>query len=831
MLKLMVDLTTDTGSMKYGATGFLYGMSNEGIPTDTMLAALKPQVLAQKAPDGIQHPGGDALKVAPQFLRNGGKEIQIYMQDFYASWPYPYNIADYLAIAADIACKVAVDPNRSKFVYVPLNEPDSNGYNKDDKLQTIFDDWLSLYRVIRENDPKARIAGPAFGAYDSACYGRFLTFCRDNGCLPNEIVWHELDDNFYTNWYGNIADYRNLETERGIPPIPVVINEYVKNQENLSVPGVLVQWISRFETSKVDACLAYWCKAGCLNDLVAWSDNMATSGWWLYKWYGEMTGHTVAVTPPDANARGLSGLACLDFEKKQIRLILGGSDGSIDVKLTGFSSISCYRNSVHVIVWGLDNSNKDVSEGPYLKQVGDYNISGGQITVTLDNLVAGSAYQMIVTPNTGCSSTVVGRYEAEYANLSGNAKVSYGENAGYSGTGYIEGYYGNSYACTNFVISNKDDGYYKIRLRYSAGPIDGAPDDRLITMLVNGLMLKDVSCSGTADWNTWENADTIVFLQAGINRIGFSTCAVDNGSTIIIDYIDVIQVNGFVASYEAEAPGNTLGGKTSRASDIAASGGQYVKDIGAGMANFLQFNNIYVFKAGTYKMLIRYANNEMGSGAGGYDNKYVVMDRYADISINAGASRGYYFGNTGGCSEFRTKVINVNLNSGNNTIRFTNNRGYVNLAVISTIPPEGEWSQLIVNNENSYRYFRYIGPDGGYSNIAEMEFYNVKGQKLTGTPFGTTPACSMGSEYYKASDGDINTAFEYAGEKCGYTGIDLGEGNAQCVAYIRYYPKKANANRMVGGRFQGSNDNFYESCWAPDIDKISIAECELINHL
>lgn len=58
------------------------------------------------------------------------------MQDFYASWPYPYNIEDYLSVAADIARKVISDPNRDKFVYVPLNEPDSNGYNKDEKLQT-----------------------------------------------------------------------------------------------------------------------------------------------------------------------------------------------------------------------------------------------------------------------------------------------------------------------------------------------------------------------------------------------------------------------------------------------------------------------------------------------------------------------------------------------------------------------------------------------------------------------------------------------------------------------------------------------------------------------
>ena len=96
--QLTVDLGANTGALRYGATGFLYGLGDEGIPSDTMLAALKPQVTAQKAPDGLQHPNGDALKIAPEFKRDGGRDIQIYMQDVYQQWPYENNgIADYLA--------------------------------------------------------------------------------------------------------------------------------------------------------------------------------------------------------------------------------------------------------------------------------------------------------------------------------------------------------------------------------------------------------------------------------------------------------------------------------------------------------------------------------------------------------------------------------------------------------------------------------------------------------------------------------------------------------------------------------------------------------------
>lgn len=75
--ELRVNLASSDGNLRYGATGFLYGMSHDGIPTDAMIASSEPHVTVQKAPDGLQHPGGDALEVSDAFIRNGGKQIQI----------------------------------------------------------------------------------------------------------------------------------------------------------------------------------------------------------------------------------------------------------------------------------------------------------------------------------------------------------------------------------------------------------------------------------------------------------------------------------------------------------------------------------------------------------------------------------------------------------------------------------------------------------------------------------------------------------------------------------------------------------------------------------
>ena len=51
------------------------------------------------------------------------------------------------------------------------------------------------------------------------------------------------------------------------PTREICINEYCRIKGDLGIPGQLIQRITRFENSKVDACLD-WTDAGSLNNLV-----------------------------------------------------------------------------------------------------------------------------------------------------------------------------------------------------------------------------------------------------------------------------------------------------------------------------------------------------------------------------------------------------------------------------------------------------------------------------------------------------------------------------------------------------------------------------------
>ncbi|UJF31472.1 RICIN domain-containing protein [Paenibacillus hexagrammi] len=385
------------------------------------------------------------------------------------------------------------------------------------------------------------------------------------------------------------------------------------------------------------------------------------------------------------------------------------------------SSASYFGSKVHATVWGVDNTGLNPSSGPYFVQEGDYNVTNGQITVPISNMKALSAYHMIITPATSLSSTnTTTRYEAEYADLSGSAHITYGSNTGYSGTYFVEGYGGTNNAETNFVVTAPNNGYYNVTLRYSAGPIGSAPSNRSTRVMVNGAQLVDAALTGTSDWNTWNSKTMTMFLTAGINRINFNAYTSDDSDAINIDCIDVTPSSaGQVNSYEAEATGNTLGGTAVVTSDTAASGGKYVGFIGAGASNTLQFNNVTVPTSGQYRMVVTYANGELGSGASNYNSN--IVDRYADISVNNGSPRKVYFRNTLGWSNYRTTVVNVSLNAGSNTIKFSNSSsGYapnidtiqIAAPVTSQFDPNANYKLINKNSGKLLDVYQASGADG-----------------------------------------------------------------------------------------------------------------------
>jgi hypothetical protein len=408
--QITVNLAEDGGPVFHGASGALYGLSENGVPGADLLGPLHVRAIAAKPPGGLQHPTGDADKIAPEFFGAGGQSILVYMQDIYSAWPYQnLGLADYLPKVQTIVKDLMATPYAKGFAFVPFNEPDWIWYGLNASSQTQYvanrdrflADWTTVYHAIKSIDPGALIVGPNEAYYDSRFMPDFLAYAKAHDVLPQIISWHELSPSSLRTYRSSYAGFRALEKGDGIGPLPINIDEYA-NRYNLSVPGEMVQWLSMFEDTKVYAAMPFWDIADNYSDTAVQND-MPNGQWWLLYWYGQLTGHTVNVTVPQpSTVDTLQGLAALDTGRRQARIIVGDPGGGDDsVRITGISP-AIFGGRVHVSVQSIGWSGYDgAAYTPLDISESDYPVSaqsGGSVTVPLGAADPMSAYQIIVSP-------------------------------------------------------------------------------------------------------------------------------------------------------------------------------------------------------------------------------------------------------------------------------------------------------------------------------------------------------------------------------------------------------------------------------------------------
>jgi M6 family metalloprotease-like protein len=150
---------------------------------------------------------------------------------------------------------------------------------------------------------------------------------------------------------------------------------------------------------------------------------------------------------------------------------------------------------------------------------------------------------------------------------------------------------------------------------------------------------------------------------------------------------------------------------------------------------------------------------------------------------------------------------------GSNSPTFSS--GVVNLATITMDPGNG-WNCLPVSNQGTFLYLRYIGPDGSYGMVAEIEFYGEQGPActLSGTPIAGTILGTAGSwnnttnTRDKVFDGNVTTFFD---APVSQAWIGVSPTVPHRLTGVRYYPRADNNHRMTGGKFQGSNTADFSS--------------------
>jgi hypothetical protein len=713
--QLEVDLSVDEGEMLNGGAGFLYGMSEPNVPDINTIIPLKPYATVQKAPDGLQHPNGDALKVSDYFLEAGGEQIQIYVQDIYENWPYEFTgIPDYLNKVETIVKKVVEHPNKDTFVYVPFNEPDHIWYGgmSSQAQERFFSDWKTVVEKIKSLHPNARIAGPNFASYNSNVYRNFFKFAKENNVLPDIVTWHELGDNFFSGWNSRYDDYRSIEKELGFGPLEININEYARPRDP-SNQGILLQFLAKFERSKVYGALPYWHMADNLNDLVV-ENNKVNGAWWLYKWTAEMKGQqTVQVTPPNANAMGLEGIATIDKSKKQAQVVFGGVNGSADLVLKGMNDNKEFGDTVHVTVWESAWTGFDGAAGnPVVVHEKDYPVVEGKVVVPISDMHNMSAYKAIMTPATAKTTYPKQAwkkiYEAENAELSGKATVYDLENS----SAYIEwptsggkqvGGIDDENSKVKFNVSVPEDGKYSMDVFYGNGPLGPEPAiaDRRKTakhsLKVDNGEATEIVYPANIGFKFIGVKTVLLDLKAGEHTLTFSGMPVMQDGQLtrvaLLDRIDLTRVGSYqgevvpkIDRYEAEYA--DIYGETA----VSSNHNNYS---GTGYINFSDDDKsgvmfvVNVEKNGYYETKLRYSTNKANSKV----ELYVDRTKVKDLKLDR----------TGSEDQWKTHSEIRYLKAGINLIELKNGKDNLNVDYleIKTAPKKTDEMIQIIEAEDT----------------------------------------------------------------------------------------------------------------------------------
>ncbi|WP_062357465.1 CBM35 domain-containing protein [Herbidospora yilanensis] len=679
--RLLVDLGERTGAFRGAASGSLYGLSDEGVPSDNTLEPLRLTTVNQKPPAGAQHPNGDALSVAPSFFRNGGQYIQINVQDMFAQWTYenaggvtPCNqvcFDVYMQKLAWVVDQVSNSPYADRIVYVPFNEPDGiwygtstgNAAQYQTRINALLAHWKAAVQYIRAHHPGARVMGTNDAVFRARNYGDFLTYARDNDVLPDFTSWHQLDSTGLNPLNGNYfrtnyQTYRNLEQARGIPPIPININEYGGNRD-LTVPGQLIQYVAMLEEAKVDAGgKAYWTAAGLLGGDVV-ETNKPGGGWWFYKMYADMAGSdTVKVTPPAATTIDkLEAIAAIDDERRQARIIAGGGTATdFDVVVDNIDE-DLFGGQVNVTLsattWSGQNSD---APPPVVLLDTDLTPEDGSLTIPVRglgftgdggaNVDLMAAYEIVLSPGGQGSRQSVEQpwrasYEAELATVTAGTVQTFGTPANWnaaatSGTRHV----GNLTQATSAVTFNVEApaaGAYKLGILY--GNQTGQASQQVLT--VNGAQARLVDYQATLNFQWRTRKDVVIQLQEGANQITLAKSHPELGTAVgqaTLDRIDLEPARTAPVTRDYEAERSQTKGEVAYAYDQPQQSGAGHLTLGdGGEAMF----TVYAEEDGYYDLDFRHH----GTGEPGAVTATVELDRrpVAGAVLRAGSGDGAFW--------------------------------------------------------------------------------------------------------------------------------------------------------------------------------------------
>lgn len=519
---LTVDASKQLAEVSTRATGHLYGLAEEGVPSEAMTDSLDISSVSQKVTEGLQHPTGDISHVAPQL--NECDYTVVYLQDAYSTWYYHHKeimemrkngtydwrtflTENYFPIVREKVELLKDVDYKDKLVYCIYNECDNaiwfgnyvdgNVHYDEIGRQNFYEAWEMTYDYVKSLDPDAVIGGPGFCDYETTKMEGFMTYCAENDCVPEIMIYHELAWWSIYDWQMHIDDYRRIEDDLGLEKdLPIVITEYGEMQD-CGNPGKMVHYITQIEYSDSWGQMAYWRLANNLNDTAA-DDNSPNSNWWLYRKYAEMEGRLLETKVSSVKDSDLhdgdwrltyKGIASINDSKDTVKVIAAGSENKRAVRVTGLDKTNIGdRVNVRVECVYYKGLTGIVSSPIVLKQ---YNTKAfaGSVNINIPGTDSDSVYFITVSPADESkeiirNTNIPVRYEFEEGTLLGDA---YTYDSAYATTGETSGMVGGMEKDGDGVrirFFTEKSGLYDFELIYGNSNDGSKSDDRDYTKAI-----------------------------------------------------------------------------------------------------------------------------------------------------------------------------------------------------------------------------------------------------------------------------------------------------------------------------------------------------------
>ncbi len=574
---LEVDAAECIGEVSSRASGFLYGIAQNGVPDAAMVESIDISSVSQKVIDGLQHPIGDVDQAA-EMLGNCDY-ITVYLQDTFDTWYYcweeienlrkdgTYDCAEFVRnrfhpLVEESIVKLRDKDYADKLVICPYNEADNAvwfGTPSDDGTWLMFDDaakfrfyeaWKETYNLIHSLYPDAVIGGPGYCDYDSYEIKHFLEYCKNNNCLPDIMIYHELGERSSLFWQDHIDDYRKIESDLGLSEIPIIITEYGTMYE-CGAPADMLKYVVCIENSDAYANAAYWRLANNLCDTAA-DNNSPNSNWWLFRWYADMEGSLLKSKIIDilhsdfANAikynydrfhyKGFTGIASLTNSKDKIDIICGGCDYTSGISFKNLDETNLGKKvniKIECVYYeglsGIVNSPITVCE--YTD-----NVILGKLRVDIDNPDPTAVYHVIISEAEDkqdyFNDSLPVRYEFEDGILSGH---SYTYDSAYATTGQQNGMVGgleNDGDSVTVSFKIPENGYYDLKLIFGNSNDGSKPDDRKDSQAVMTLdgISEELPFPNTIKSEYTDKITLVRYLEKGNHTL---TLAHKNGTFVV----------------------------------------------------------------------------------------------------------------------------------------------------------------------------------------------------------------------------------------------------------------------------------------------------------